>query len=101
MLFRTTALSLRQVLEVVNGHLDNAYNAEDHEVALVFARDAKSVLTQAKSADKKYPDHLKDVGYQTLRNGIATAYTDLGKFLEYLDFQEDAQAIGTKAEKWG
>ncbi|KAG0212438.1 hypothetical protein BGX31_001502, partial [Mortierella sp. GBA43] len=101
MLFRTAALSLRQALEVANGHLDNAYNAEDREVALVFARDAKSALSQAKNADKKYPDHLKDVGYQALRNGIANAYTDLGKFLEHLDFLEDAQAIGTKAEKWG
>ncbi|KAG0243753.1 hypothetical protein BGX31_010222 [Mortierella sp. GBA43] len=96
-----TALSLQQALELANGYLESAYKTEHQNVALVNGHDAEIALSQAKKINKAFPDHLKDVGYQSLCHGVASAYMDLGKLLEYLEYQEQAQTMYTKAEKWG
>ncbi|KAF9352827.1 hypothetical protein BGX34_011945 [Mortierella sp. NVP85] len=96
-----SALSLQQALNLSNIYLENAYTTADRDIALVLCHETKVALSQAKSADRKYPAHPKDTGYQSLRDGVATAYIDLGKLLEKQGYQDEAQAIYKKAEKWG
>jgi hypothetical protein len=96
-----SALSLQQALELSNIYLDNAYRTKDHDVALMLCHDAEVALAQAKRANRKYPVHPKDAGYQALLDGVAAAYIDLGKIMESQGYQQEAQAICKKAEKWG
>jgi len=96
-----SALSLQQALELSNIYLENAYRTSDRNIALVLCREAEVALSQAKSANKKYPTHPDDPGHQALREGVATAYVDLGKLLGRRGFQSEARAICKKAEKWG
>lgn len=96
-----SALSLERALELGNMYLENAYKTRDNDIALVLCHETEIALTQAKSANKKYPGHPKDVKYQDLRKGMAVAYIDLGKLLERQGYQGEAQAICKKAEKWG
>ncbi|KAF9924898.1 hypothetical protein BGZ65_008083, partial [Modicella reniformis] len=91
-------LSLQQSLELTNIYLENAYKTKDKDIALVLCHDAEIALIQAKNAIKT---QTKDVGDQTLREGVAAAYIDLGKLLESLGYQNEAQALCKKAEKWG
>ncbi|KAG0234726.1 hypothetical protein BGX31_004465 [Mortierella sp. GBA43] len=95
------ALSLQQALELSNIYLKNAYRTKDHGVSLVLCHDAEAALSQAKSANKKYHGHPNDAGYQALREGVAAAYIDLGKLMEVQGYQDEAQTIYKKAEKWG
>jgi hypothetical protein len=95
------ALSLKQALEVTNMYLENGYKTTDHDIALVLCHEAEAALSQAKSANKKYPVHPNDAGYQALHEEVATAYIDLSKLLERQGYQGEAQAICKKAEKWG
>jgi hypothetical protein len=96
-----TALSLQQALELTNVYLENAYKTPDPNVALVLCHDAEVALSQAKTANKKHPTHLKDAGYQALRDGIATACIDLAKLLEIQGYRGEAEVICKKTEKWG
>lgn len=96
-----SALSLQQALELSNIYLENAYKTTDRNIALVLCHEAEVALSQAKSASKKYPSHPDDIGHQTLREGVATAYIDLGKLMERQGYQGEAQSICKKAEKWG
>lgn len=96
-----SALSLQQALELGNIFLENAYKTADRDIALVLCHEAEVALSQAKSANKKYPAHPNDVEYQALRKGMATAYIDLGKLLERRGHRNEAQAICKKTEKWG
>ncbi|KAF9965056.1 hypothetical protein BGZ65_000906, partial [Modicella reniformis] len=75
------AFSLQQSLELTNAYLENAYKANDHDIALVLCHDAENALSQAKNASKKDRTHPVDEKDQVLRDGIATAYIDLGKLL--------------------
>ena len=95
------SLSLKQALQLTNLYLENAYKIEDHDIALVLCHEAEAALSQGKSANKKYPPHPNDTGHQALREGMATAYIDLGKLLEKRGYQGEGQAICEKAEKWG
>lgn len=96
-----SALSLQQALDLCNIYLENAYTTADRDISLVLCHEAKVALSQAKSADKKYSTHFKNTGYQSLRDGVATAYIDLGKLLEKQGYLDEAQTIYKKAEKWG
>ncbi|KAF9984069.1 hypothetical protein BGZ65_001041, partial [Modicella reniformis] len=96
-----SALSLQQALELTNVYLENAYKTKDQDVALVLCHDAETSLSQAKVATKKFPNHLKDAEHQALRDGVVSAFIDLGKFLEVHGYQVEAQAICKKAEYWG
>lgn len=94
-------LSLQQALELCNIYLENAYRTTDHGIALVLCHDAEVALSQAKSASKRIPIHPGDDEYQTLRNGVASAYVDLGKLLESHGYHSEGREICRKAEKWG
>jgi hypothetical protein len=96
-----SALSLHQALELTNVYLENAYKMKDAKVALALCHDAEVALSQVKRANKKYPSHPDDPGYQILRQGVATAYVDLGKYLDGRGYANEATAIYKKAEKWG
>jgi hypothetical protein len=82
-------------------YLENAYRTKDPEVGMVLCRDAEIALSQAKRATKKHPAYANDIMYQTQREGVATAYIDLGKYLSRRGYQTEATAICKKAEKWG
>ncbi|KAG0219718.1 hypothetical protein BGX31_011173, partial [Mortierella sp. GBA43] len=95
------ALSLQQALELCNIYLDGAFKTADRDTALTLCHDAEVVLFQAKNAAKDHPEHLKNEGYQAMRNGIAAAYIDLGKLLEFQGYGDKAGLVRKKSEKWG
>ncbi|KAF9995542.1 hypothetical protein BGZ65_008819, partial [Modicella reniformis] len=74
---------------------------KDQDVALVLCHDAETSLSQAKATTNKFPNRLNDAENQDLRDGVVSAYIDLGKFLEVHGYREEAQAICKKAGKWG
>ncbi|KAG0215846.1 hypothetical protein BGX31_000752, partial [Mortierella sp. GBA43] len=94
-------LSLQQALELTNVYLENAYKTKDSKMAMVLCHNAEVALSQAKKADKKHSAHPGDTWYQAIREGVATAYIDLGKHLENRGYPNEAIAICKKAEKWG
>ncbi|KAF9352290.1 hypothetical protein BGX34_012226, partial [Mortierella sp. NVP85] len=96
-----SALSLRQALELSNIYLENAYRTTDNDIALVLCHEAEVALSQTKNASKKSPVHPNDDGHQALRKGVAAAYIDLGKLLGKWGYQDEAQAVCKKAERWG
>jgi hypothetical protein len=98
---RLGSLSLQQALDLTNLYLENAYRTKDLDVALVLCHEAEVALSQAKSANKKYPGHPNDSGYHHLRDRVVTAYIDLGKYLHGRGYPREGKAIYKKAEKWG
>ncbi|KAI8348240.1 hypothetical protein B0O80DRAFT_429767 [Mortierella sp. GBAus27b] len=87
-------LSLLQVIQVASTYLDNARNATDPTVALVFCHDTETSLSQLKKVAKNADD-------RDTREDIAAIYIGLGKVLDTHGHQEDAQAFYKKSEKWG
>ncbi|KAG0228904.1 hypothetical protein BGX31_006419 [Mortierella sp. GBA43] len=85
------SLSSKQALELANVYLENARSAVDLDIALVLCHDTEVSLSQA----KKHPDN------QTIIEGIATAYGDLGSQLEIRGNDSGAQAMYKKAGKLG
>jgi hypothetical protein len=87
-------LTSQQSLELANVYLENATRTTDPNIALVLCHDTEISLSQAKRmanhSDKK-----------TVREGIATAYIDLGKLLYNRGHHREAQASYKKAEKLG
>ncbi|KAI8348169.1 hypothetical protein B0O80DRAFT_429867 [Mortierella sp. GBAus27b] len=79
-----------QALDLANVYLENAGKATDSEIALVLCHDTEVSLSQA----KKNAD-------QSVIDGIAETYGGLGKQLEELRRDNEAQAIYKKAEKLG
>jgi hypothetical protein len=96
-----STLSLHQALELTHVYLKNAYRTQDPDVAMVHWRDAESALSQAKRATKKHPANVNNTMYQSLRGGVATAYIDLGKYLDRRGYRSEATSICKKTEKWG
>ncbi|KAG0216685.1 hypothetical protein BGX31_000525, partial [Mortierella sp. GBA43] len=94
-------LSLQQALDLTNVYLENAYKAKDSKVAMVLCHNAEVALSQAKKADKKYTAHPGDTWYESMREGVAMAYIDLGKYLDGRGYPSEAIALCKKAEKWG
>ncbi|KAF9354086.1 hypothetical protein BGX34_011228 [Mortierella sp. NVP85] len=96
-----STLSIKQALELSSLYLENAYKAVDHDIALVLCHEAEAALSQAKSASKKLHIQPGDIEYQSMRDGIATAYVDLYKLLERQGHPDVAHAISKKGAKWG
>jgi hypothetical protein len=88
------SLSPQQSLELANVYLENAYNARDPDIALVLCHETEVSLFQAKKA-------ARNVKNQTVIEGIATSYIDLGRLLETHKHSSEAQAIYKKGEKLG
>ena len=86
-------LSLLQVIQVASAYLDNARNATDPTIALVFCHDTETSLSQLKKVAKSTDD-------RDTREDIAAIYIGLGKVLDTHGHQEDAQAFYKKSEKW-
>lgn len=95
------SLSLQQALELTNVYLENAYKSKDPDVALALCHDAEVALSQAKTASKKYPDRPNDTEYKILRDGVASAYIDLGSYLNRRGYQKEATALHKKAGEMG
>jgi hypothetical protein len=87
------SLSAQQSLEMANAYLENATNATDPDITLVYCHDIEVSLSQA----KKGTNH--DV--PAAREGIAAAYIDLGRLLQSRGRNREAQASFKKAEKLG
>ncbi|KAI8348219.1 hypothetical protein B0O80DRAFT_429752 [Mortierella sp. GBAus27b] len=87
------SLSPHQALQVANTYLDNARNATDSTIALVFCHDSEESLSYLEEAVK----HTDD---QDIREGIAAIYIGLGKLLDTHGHQEEAQEFYKKSEKW-
>jgi len=87
-------LSLQQSLELANVYLKNASKAQDPDIALVLCHDTEVSLSQVKKGVRHADDPF-------LREGIATAYIDLGRVLDSRGHHNEAQASYKKAEKLG
>jgi hypothetical protein len=81
--------------------LEGAFRTADRDISLLLCHDAELALAQAKSANKGYPEHLKDARYQELRRGVTAAYIDLGRLLDVQGYGDKAGIIRKKVEKWG
>ena len=88
------SLSPEQALALANIYLENAFNADDSDIALVLCHDTEVSLYQA----KKLAKHDKN---QTVAKGIATSYISLGKLLESLGREKGAEASCKQAQKLG
>lgn len=88
-------ISLQKALELANVYLENAINATDSELTLVFCHDTEVTLSQAKRIVNNNSDD------KTLREGIATAYVNLGQLLHTRGHFREAQASYKKAERMG
>jgi len=87
-------LSPTQALELANIYLDNARKTNDAHIALVLCQDTEVSLSQAVRGSKR----LK---LPALREGIATAYVQLGWLLKGQRLHDEAEAFYKKAEKLG
>ncbi|KAK3813993.1 MAG: hypothetical protein J3Q66DRAFT_411466 [Benniella sp.] len=87
-------LSPVQALELANIYLANAHGTRDPSIAMVLCHDTEVTLSHAKKS-------AKHAEMQTVRDGVAIAYIDLGKVLESHGKLDDAQTSYKKAEKLG
>jgi hypothetical protein len=82
------------MLKLANIYLENAFDTNDPDIALVLCDDTEASLDQAKKSAKQDRD-------QALTEGITMAYIGLAKLLESLQHFKEAQASFKKAEKLG
>jgi len=87
-------LSLQHVLDLANIYLESASKAHHPDIAFVLCHDTEVALSQAKKAAKRTKD-------QDALLGIATAYMELGRELDYRGRGSEAQESYKKAEKGG
>jgi hypothetical protein len=87
-------LTPQYFLELANFHLENAFSANNPDIALELCRHAEDSLSKAQKA-------VKDAHNQIVVEGIANAYIGLGKFLESRGHADGAKAIFKKAKKQG
>ena len=83
-----------QALELANAYLATAHQASDPDIRLTLCHDTEVLLSQAKKVSKT-TEHL------SLREEIAIAYIELGRFLDNHGHCDEAQASYKKAEKLG
>ena len=88
------SLSLQQALDLANIYLENARNTLDPKIALVLCHDTEVSLSHVKKVAK----HVED---KAVREGIATAYVQLGELLHEQGHQNEALTFYKKSEKWG
>ncbi|KAI8345997.1 hypothetical protein B0O80DRAFT_491392, partial [Mortierella sp. GBAus27b] len=91
---RRDSLSPQQALKLAKVYLDDAWNEEDLDIALVMCHDSEVALTHARKAEK----HASD---QAVLEGIAASYIDLGKLLEMRGHGVAARASFKKGTKLG
>jgi len=89
-----SSLSPEQALELANVYLEKGYSARDPDVAFVLCHETEASLLHAKKAARSAKN-------QTVIEGIATAYIDLGRLLEIHKHGNESQAIYKKGEKLG
>jgi len=87
-------LSPTQALELANIYLDNARKTTDPYVALALCHDTEVTLSQVARGSKR-------VKVPVVREGIATAYVQLGWLLKSRRLHDEAEAFYKKAEKLG
>jgi len=87
-------LSPMQTLELANIYLDNARKTVDPHIALALCHDTEVTLSQVARGSKR----LK---LPVVREGIATAYVQLGWLLKNRRLHDEADAFYKKAEKLG
>ncbi|KAF9995676.1 hypothetical protein BGZ65_008691, partial [Modicella reniformis] len=85
-------LSPQQLLELANVYLENANRVTDNDIALVLCHDTEESLSQARKSARRAED-------QVVRDGVATAYINLGKVLDSRRHHNEAQISYKKAEK--
>jgi len=90
--FPRGTLSPQQALKLANVYLDNAYNENDSDIALVLCHDTEISLSQA----RKTVRHAED---QSVIGQIAIAYMDLGNLLESQGHPNEANVSYKKAMK--
>ncbi|KAF9362350.1 hypothetical protein BGX34_006340 [Mortierella sp. NVP85] len=81
-------------LELANIYLEQAFSANNPEIALELCRNTEESLSKARKA-------VKQAHNQAVVDGIAAAYIGLGKLLENHGHSSGAQASFKKAEKLG
>jgi hypothetical protein len=100
MLFGTIISSQRdiltpmQTLELAKIYLDNARKSTDPYITLALCHDTEVTLSQVVRGSKR----LK---VPVVREGIATAYVQLGWLLKSRRLHDEADAFYRKAEKLG
>ncbi|KAI8356352.1 hypothetical protein B0O80DRAFT_486116 [Mortierella sp. GBAus27b] len=87
-------LSPTQALELAHVYLENASTAKDPMVALVLCHDTETSLSQARRS-------TKNAQAPSLREKIANAYIELGRFLNSCGHGDEAQSSFKKAESMG
>ncbi|KAK3807050.1 MAG: hypothetical protein J3Q66DRAFT_374914 [Benniella sp.] len=85
-------LSPMQALELANVYLEKASKSNDPFLALVLCHDTEVSLSQAKKTSK-------GIEVQVMREGMASAYDNLGGLLTRHGRRDEAQAFYKKAEK--
>lgn len=88
------SLTPQQSLRLANVYLEKASGEEDPDIALVLCHDTEVSLSQARKG-------IKYNGGNTVIDGIATAYIDLGKLLESRGHVNGAQISYQKAARLG
>jgi len=83
-----------QALELANIYLDNARKTTDPYIALTLCHDTEVSLSQAARGSKR-------MKLPVVREGIATAYVQLGWLLKNRRLHDEAEAFYKKAEKLG
>jgi hypothetical protein len=91
---RRSVLSPVQALELANIYLADAQSAQNSSIVMFLCHETGAMLSHAKKT-------AKQAEMQTVRGQVAIAYINLGKVLDSLGEQEDAQTSYKKAEKLG
>jgi len=84
----------QELLDLANVYLEQAFSANNPNIALELCRSAVDSLSKAKKT-------ANNAHNQTLVQGIAYAYIGSGKLLESRGHVDWAKAIFKKAEKLG
>lgn len=89
-----SALLPMQALELAKIYLENASKANDAKITLVLCHDTENSLSQARRASKNAKDN-------TMFDGIAAVYVDLGNLLYTRGYHDEAKTSFMKAQKLG
>ncbi|KAI8353519.1 hypothetical protein B0O80DRAFT_508898 [Mortierella sp. GBAus27b] len=78
----------------------SASSSKDSEIVLVLCHHAEVALSRVKGPTKKSSPSTSSVEDQSIREGMANAYNELGRLLELQDQRSAAVVFYKKAEKW-
>jgi hypothetical protein len=91
---RRSTLSPAQLLELANISLANAQCTKDPKIAVALGHETGVSLSRAIKAAKR-------AKVLTIRDGVATAYIELGIVLDSHEKHDDAQTSYKKADELG